>query len=228
MASICKQKPKSVAFRGPTHILKGGAAIFTQDTPNGGQAPFNLTLTLAKGERIDFVVNRKANPTYDSTTFSASINFSAIPRKQPWTWSNCVEPLVARLASRAFRRPVRAAELALGAPASVERLKQMNRVQVGLLADLLEKLKTANLLKETLVLYGSDMSDGNVHLSENLPMLLCGDGADLRFGQEIVPAARRPLSDLHLEIFGLLGVTSVTSFGSGVCKNTGQPLGIRV
>ncbi len=116
----------------------------------------------------------------------------------------------------------------LGAPATVERLKQMNRVQVGLLADLLERLKAANLLAETLVLYGSDMSDGNVHLAENLPMLLCGAGTDLRFGQQIVPATRRPLSDLHLEILGLLGATSVTSFGSGVCRNTGQPLGLQV
>jgi hypothetical protein len=34
------------------------------------------------------------------------------PRKQAWTWSSCVEPLVKRLASRSFRRPVRADELA--------------------------------------------------------------------------------------------------------------------
>jgi hypothetical protein len=115
-----------------------------------------------------------------------------------------------------------------GSQASITRLKAMNRVQVGLLADLLDKLKAANLLNETLVLYGSDMSDGNVHLPENLPMLVCGAGSDLKFGQEIVPAARRPLSDLHVELFGLLGQTSVTSFGSGACRSTGQSLGLRV
>jgi hypothetical protein len=104
----------------------------------------------------------------------------------------------------------------------------MNQVQVGLLADLLEKLKDAQLLDETLVLYGSDMSDGNVHLPRNLPMLVCGAGRDLRFGQEVVPATERPLSDLHMELFQLLGVTSVTSFGSGECASTGQPVGIRV
>lgn len=115
-----------------------------------------------------------------------------------------------------------------GTASSITRLKAMNRVQTGLLADLLLKLRTANLLDETLVLYGSDMSDGNVHLAENLPMLVCGAGADLRFGQDIVPAARRPLSDLHMELFSLLGVTSVTSFGSGVLQSTGQALGLRV
>ncbi len=93
-------------------IRRNGTAVFTQDIPNGGQAAFNLPLTLARGERLDFVINRKANANYDSTAFSASLPFTATPRKSGWTWSNCVEPLVARLASRAFRRPVRADELA--------------------------------------------------------------------------------------------------------------------
>lgn len=115
-----------------------------------------------------------------------------------------------------------------GSQASIDRLKAANRVQVGLLADLLEKLKAANLLNDTVVLYGSDMSDGNTHYTENLPMLLCGAGSDLRFGQEIVPTARRPLADLHLEIFGLLGMTDRTVFGSGACRSTGQALGIKV
>jgi hypothetical protein len=114
------------------------------------------------------------------------------------------------------------------APGPVDRLRQMNRVQTELLADLLDKLKAANLLEETLVLYGSDMSDGNVHLTENLPMLLCGAGSDLRFGQEVIPSDRRPLSDLHVEIASLLGLTSLTMFGSGECRSTGQPVGIRV
>lgn len=113
-----------------------------------------------------------------------------------------------------------------GTQSSIDRLKLMNRVQVGLLADLLEKLKAANLLDDTLVLYGSDMSDGNVHLTENLPMLLCGAGSDLKFGQEIVPSARRPLADLHVEILKLLGLP-VTSFGSGAAASSGQALGIR-
>lgn len=114
-----------------------------------------------------------------------------------------------------------------GSQTSIDRLKAANRVQVGLLADLLEKLKNANLLDETVVLYGSDMSDGNTHYTENLPMLLCGAGSDLKLGQEIVPTARRPLADLHLEIFRLLGMTDRTSFGSGASASTGQALGIR-
>jgi hypothetical protein len=93
-------------------IHRNGAPVFTQDVPNGGQAPFSLSLTVARGDLVDFVVNRKANPSYDSTAFSVSMNFTRTPRKEAWTWSNCVEPLVSRLASRAFRRPVRPDELA--------------------------------------------------------------------------------------------------------------------
>ncbi len=114
-----------------------------------------------------------------------------------------------------------------GTQSSIDRLKLMNRVQTGLLADLLTKLKAANLLDDTLVLYGSDMSDGNVHLTENLPMLLCGAGADLRFGQEIVPSSRRPAADLLVDIARLMGLNTMTSFGSGAAASTGQPLGIR-
>jgi len=114
-----------------------------------------------------------------------------------------------------------------GTASSIERLKAISRVQTGLLADLLLKLKTANLLDSTLVVYGSDMSDGNVHATTNLPTLLCGAGTDLKFGQEITPSSKRPLSDLYVETFNLLGMTDRTRFGSGECASTGQPLGIR-
>lgn len=93
-------------------IRRNGTQVFTQDVPNGGQAPFNFGIPVARGDQLDFVVNRKANPSYDSTSFQVSMAFKPTPRKSTWTWGSCVEPLVARLASRAFRRPVREAELA--------------------------------------------------------------------------------------------------------------------
>jgi hypothetical protein len=114
-----------------------------------------------------------------------------------------------------------------GTEANATRLKAITRIQTGLLADLLTRLKAANLMSDTLVIYGSDMSDGNVHLTKNLPMLLCGQGADLKLGQEIGSAeTARPLSDLHMEVFKLMGVDAITSFGEGECLSTGRPLGI--
>jgi hypothetical protein len=88
-------------------IRHGAASVFSRDLPNGGSTPFTVTLTVARGDVVDFVVNRKANPSYDSTAFTASLGFTPTARKQAWAWTGCVEPLVTRLSSRAFRRPLR-------------------------------------------------------------------------------------------------------------------------
>lgn len=69
--------------------------------------------------------------------------------------------------------------------ARIESLRRINRVQVGLLADLLKRLDERALLDDTLVLYGSDMSDGDKHHTENLPVLLCGGGSDLKLGEVV-------------------------------------------
>jgi hypothetical protein len=88
-------------------IRHQAATVFSRDLPNGGSTPFSATLTVSRGDVVDFVVHRKANPFWDSTAFTASLGFTAASRKQGWAWTGCVEPLVTRLASRAFRRPLR-------------------------------------------------------------------------------------------------------------------------
>jgi hypothetical protein len=110
----------------------------------------------------------------------------------------------------------------------VARLRGMNQVHTGLLADLLSQLTALNLIDSTLVMYGSDMSDGDLHTTENLPVLLCGAGADLRFGEAVGDrASRRPLSDLHIDIMGLMGITPPPFWGDGEIATTGQPLPLR-
>jgi hypothetical protein len=111
----------------------------------------------------------------------------------------------------------------------IDRLRGMNLVHTGLLAHLLTQLRDVGVLDSTLVMYGSDMSDGDLHHTENIPVLLCGGGADLRFGQTISDrTTRRPMSDLHLEILQLLGVSSITSWGEGEIASTGLGLPLRV
>ena len=113
-----------------------------------------------------------------------------------------------------------------GDPGLIDRLRRMNLLQAGLLAHLLGELRNVGLLESTLVLYGSDMSDGDLHLTTNLPVLLCGAGSDLRFGQTIGDrAAPRPFADLQAEILQLLGVPQ-PSWGDGQAASTGQPTGI--
>ncbi len=108
----------------------------------------------------------------------------------------------------------------------VNRLRGMNTVHTGLLAHLLTELKGAGLMDSTLVMYGSDMSDGDQHTTENIPTLLCGAGPDLRFGQE-VNGGRRPMSDLHVDIFNLLNVPNITQWGDEGIASTMQALPIR-
>ena len=109
----------------------------------------------------------------------------------------------------------------------INRLRRMNLVHTGLLGHLLSELKAANLMESTLVMCGSDMSDGDQHTTENIPTLLCGAGADLAFGQA-VSGGRRPMSDLHVDILNLLGAADIAEWGDEVIASTMQPLPIRV
>jgi len=108
----------------------------------------------------------------------------------------------------------------------INRLRGMNLVHTGLLAHLITELKTANLMDSTLVMYGSDMTDGDRHTTENIPTLLCGAGDDLNFGQ-VVNGGRRPMSDLHVDIMRLMGINDITQWGDGNIASTGQQLPIR-
>lgn len=114
-----------------------------------------------------------------------------------------------------------------GEAALIQRVRQISTLEMSLFTDLLRKLSTAGLLNDTLVLCGSDMSDGDAHSTTNLPLLLCGGGADLKFGQEIQTNGQT-LANLHLELLQLLGVGGVTSFGAGAGASTGTPTGIKV
>src|SRR5690606_5276966 len=63
--------------------------------------------------------------------------------------------------------------------ARLENITIINTYQVSLLAHFLEKLASTpdgdgTLLDHTVILYGSGLSDGNIHLPQNLPILLAG------------------------------------------------------
>ncbi|MFT3712629.1 MAG: DUF1588 domain-containing protein [Archangium sp.] len=92
------------------NIRRNGNAIWTQTIPNGGNASFSLNVNVVRGDLLDFVVSPNANPSYDTTGHTISMAYTATPLKAAWTWDNCVGPLVTRIASHGFRRPVRADE----------------------------------------------------------------------------------------------------------------------
>lgn len=101
----------------------------------------------------------------------------------------------------------------------IGRLKAVNQMHIGLLKHLLNLLKSQGLMAQSLVLYGTDMSDGNLHLEQNIPMLLCGEGTDLKFGQEINPSSAQPHSKLLKSALSLCNV-NVDKIGEGNLETT--------
>lgn len=106
-------------------------------------------------------------------------------------------------------------------PDYVKRIDDINKIYTKVYIDLIENLKATSVLSDTLVLVGSDMADGNVHTTRNLPILLAGQGSDLKFGQEIIPSAEVPITNLHLKILQIMGDSSLTSMGEGQTLSTG-------
>ena len=90
--------------------------------------------------------------------------------------------------------------------AKVRQLEEIDRQQMKLLARTLGRLRSKNLLDHTMVFYGSNMGDANIHDNTNLPILLAGGG--FRHGQHLVfPRDNNaPLSNLFVSMMQRMGV----------------------
>jgi len=94
------------------------------------------------------------------------------------------------------------------------------------LIDRMKRIDEGNgsLLDNTMVLYGSEMKDGNGHVREDLPIILAGRaGGRLDAGRRIVAAPNTPLANLHLTLAQKLGC-EVDSF-NGISSQTLSQLG---
>ena len=97
-------------------------------------------------------------------------------------------------------------------PARLENLTKINTYHVGLLAHFLEKLKSTpdgdgNLLDHSLVLYGSGMSNSNVHNHSPLPVLVAGGAAGrLKGGRHLKYPENTPMANLLLTILDKAGI----------------------
>ncbi len=97
----------------------------------------------------------------------------------------------------------------------IEKVIQINIYQARQFAYFLERLRTTpdgegSLLDHTLILYGSSLSDGNLHWHSNLPLLLLGDG--VRGGRHLRYPETTPMTNLILTMLDTLGV-GVESLG---------------
>lgn len=111
------------------------------------------------------------------------------------------------------------------AEAKVRQLEQTDRRQMQLLAQVISGLAAKSeagqrLLDRTMLLYGSNMGDANIHDNTNLPILLAGGG--FRHGQHI--AFKRdnnaPLCNLYVTMLQQLGVET-ESFASSTGRLSG-------
>jgi hypothetical protein len=76
-----------------------------------------------------------------------------------------------------------------------------------------------SLLDNSIVLYGSEMKDGNGHIKEDLPLVLLGKGQGrVKTGQHASFDKGTPLANLHLTLAQQFGV-EIASFNN-VSTNT--------
>jgi hypothetical protein len=91
------------------------------------------------------------------------------------------------------------------------KIRQINQFHVSQLAYLVQKLKSTpegegTLLDNSMICYGSAISDGNRHNNENLPVLLAGHaGGSVDPGRHIRIASETPMCNLFLSMLDRFG-----------------------
>jgi len=96
-------------------------------------------------------------------------------------------------------------------PVMLEKVTRINCYHVQQFAAWIEKLKSiregdATLLDNSMIVYGSGISDGNRHTHEDLPTLLAGRGGNfIHSGRRIVWRKETPMSNLYLTMMDRMG-----------------------
>ena len=98
----------------------------------------------------------------------------------------------------------------------------INKYHVGMLPYFLDKLKNtaegdSNLLDKTLIVYGSPMSDPNIHAHRRCPLILLGGANGQLDGNLHLKAPDgTPMADVFLSLLHKTGITDVKSFGDSM------------
>ena len=108
-------------------------------------------------------------------------------------------------------------------PVKLEKLAKINTYHLKQFAYFLDKLRNTpdgdgSLLDHSMFVYGSGISDGNIHFHLDLPMLLVGGGAgQLKGGRHLRYKNDTPLSNLYVSVLDKLGVQT-DQFGDSTGK----------
>ncbi|MEM9826959.1 MAG: DUF1552 domain-containing protein [Planctomycetota bacterium] len=109
---------------------------------------------------------------------------------------------------------------------TVADIEKIDRYLVEQFAYFLERLDQTDagggrsLLDQSMVLYGSGLSDGNRHRHEDLPIVLAGSaGGQFKTGRYITPESERPMANLFLSMLDAMG-TPAESIGDSTGRLT--------
>jgi hypothetical protein len=104
-----------------------------------------------------------------------------------------------------------------GDKAKIEKVVQINIFHAKLYQHFLERMRSipegdGTLLDHSLLVYGSPLSDGNMHLYKDLPVLLVAGAATGIQGDRHLRYPDTPIANLYLTLLDKLGI-HLDSFG---------------
>jgi hypothetical protein len=93
----------------------------------------------------------------------------------------------------------------------IEKVTKINVLHMELFAAFVKKLKETpdgdgTLFDQTLIVYGSGLSDGNRHTHNDLPVLVTGHGGNFRLGRHVVYPVDTPMTNFYLTVLDRMGV----------------------
>jgi hypothetical protein len=109
----------------------------------------------------------------------------------------------------------------------LDKLIKIDELHVSMFAYLLEKLRSTpdgdgTLLDHSLVLFGSSISESNIHTHDDLPIVLAGGAnGQLKGNRHLVYQKETPLNNLLLNMFDFAGIPHIEGFGDSTGRLTG-------
>jgi len=107
-----------------------------------------------------------------------------------------------------------------GDPEKIEKTVKINTFHIKMLSYYLDKLRATkdgdggNLLDNSMILYGAALSDANLHLYTDLPLVLtAGKNTGIKGGSHVRFAKRTPMTNLLVTMLDKAGVKGVESLG---------------
>jgi hypothetical protein len=111
-----------------------------------------------------------------------------------------------------------------GEAEKIAKVIQINTYHIKMLSYYLDKLRSTpdgdgSLLDHSMIMYGAALSDANLHLYIDLPLLLVAGGVNgIKGGQHIRYPNRTPMSNLLLTMLDKAGVPNITKLGDSTGK----------